>query len=192
MGRSRVVQPEVVRLPLADVHRRTHEVLINDGVTENDGKTRPATAEEIARSAARVAAADADADWIEVKRRLNTGETRALFERTYVRGPDGKLTVNLAQQGIAKVTAYLLDWSILGLDGKVIPIAGKSIAAVTSALDSIDPESFHEIREAIDAHEEAMQAEREQVRSFRAGGTGAPTISPLPSVVTGASNGFEN
>jgi hypothetical protein len=129
-----------------------------------------------------------DGDWIEVKKRLNSGEQRAMFERMYISGIDGRLRVNPIQQGIAKATAYLLDWSICGLDGKVIGIADKSIATVTAALDSLEPDTTAEIVTAINAHEEAMDAQREQEKNVRAGEKNGSVISPLPSEPAGLSS----
>jgi hypothetical protein len=128
-----------------------------------------------------------DGDWIEVKKRLNSGEQRAMFARMYLAGIDGQLRVNPIQQGVAKVTAYLLDWSFVGPDGKVIPIADRSVEAVAAALDTFDPESFVEIRAAIDAHEEAMYQEREAEKNERDGVKNGSAISPSPSEQAGQS-----
>lgn len=133
-----------------------------------------------------------DGDWIEVKRRLNAGEQRAMFARMYEAGVDGNLRLNTLQQGIAKVTAYLLDWSLVGLDGKVIPVADASIETITAALDSIDIDSFREIRKAIEAHEEAQAAVRAQEKNDRDGEKARSAISTSHSGVAGALSGSAN
>lgn len=133
-----------------------------------------------------------EGDWIEVKRRLNAGEQRAMFARMYLAGVDGLLRVNPLQQGIAKITAYLLDWSLVGPDGKVIVIADRPVETLASALDSIDPESFAEIRRAIDAHEEAMEAEREAAKNSLGGAKESSAISPSLSGVAGDLSGSVN
>ena len=48
---------------------------------------------------------------------------------------------------------------------------------------------FFEIKEAIDAHEARMLAEREQEKNGQGNATGSPVISPLPDAVTGATSG---
>lgn len=115
-------------------------------------------------------------DWLLVKKRLNAGEQRAMFNRMYLAGVDGMLRRNPLASGVAQVTAYLLDWSLTAPDGSQLAISGKPIEAVVAALDAIDPDSFAEIRTAIEAHEEAMAAEREQEKNGLGGERNAPAI----------------
>jgi hypothetical protein len=102
-----------------------------------------------------------DGDTLTVKRRLNSGEERALFARMYTAGVNGQLKVNPFQTGIAIVTAYLLDWSLTD-DGKRVPIAELSVDELTRVLDGLDPTTYGEIRQAIEAHDNAVREEREQ------------------------------
>src|SRR6185436_19581791 len=91
-----------------------------------------------------------------IKQRLNHGEQDDAFARRYV--VDGAVTrVNLLQQtGMARVTAYLVDWNYTDLDEKPLVIFRQPIETVEAALRSIDPASFDEILATIKAHEEAM------------------------------------
>jgi hypothetical protein len=100
-----------------------------------------------------------DGDTLTVKRRLNSGEERALFARMYTAGANGQLKVNPFQTGIAIVTAYLLDWSLTD-DGKRVAIADLSVDALTRVLDGLDPTTYGEIRQAIEAHDNAVREER--------------------------------
>ncbi len=128
-------------------------------------------------------------DTITVRRRLNAGETRAAYARMYLAGVDGTLRANPLQTGIARCTAFLLDWSLTDDDGKPVVIRGVGVEELTSALDSLDMESFVEIREAIEAHEAAQLTAREQEKKDPAGATSASAISSSPSAAAGASSG---
>lgn len=128
-------------------------------------------------------------DTLTVKRRLNAGEHRARFARMSLAGVDGTLNVNRLQIGLATITAYLLDWSLTTDDGAPVVIRGVSLDHLTSTLDGLDPESFTEIREAIEAHEIAMDAERAAEKNDRAIERALSVTSLSPSAVTGASSG---
>jgi hypothetical protein len=131
-------------------------------------------------------------DWLLVKKRLNNGEQRAMFARMYLEGSDGALHVNPLQTGISKVLAYLVDWSLTDLQGKQIVILNQSIDAVICGLDAIDPDSFAEIKTAIETHEAAMRAEREQEKNAQAGETTSAATSPSLSAAGGVSSGSGN
>ena len=109
----------------------------------------------------------------------------------YRAGLDG-LRVNPLQTGLALITAYLLDWSLVDDDGVRVPIAGLSVADLESTLNGLDPESFAEIKRAIDDHEEAMRVEREQEKKLRDGSPAAGVTSPSPSGVAGELIGSVN
>jgi hypothetical protein len=125
-------------------------------------------------------------DTLVVRRRLNIGEQResyracsALVEQddgTVSRIPDPHLI------GIAKVAAYLVDWNLAGDDA---PIRGLDLAQRVALLDNLDPEDFYEIKDAIDAHEAAMLAERVAEKNGQAGERNGLAISPLPSDAAG-------
>src|SRR5688572_26873246 len=63
-----------------------------------------------------------DGDWVEVKKTLNYGESRKFKGDLYTIGPDGRAVPNMQNLGHADVMAYLVDWSMVGLDGKPIAI----------------------------------------------------------------------
>lgn len=112
-------------------------------------------------------------DTLTVKQRLNTGEERMRrqMERT------------ATLEDLAIVLAYLVDWSLTYPDGGRIEIKGLSSKDVVSKIDTIDPQSFDEIRDAIVAHEDAMKAEREQEKKLQS--TGA-TVQPISRSLSGA------
>lgn len=126
-----------------------------------------------------------EGQWLLVKRRLTTGEFRAHLQRSSRIGTDGIRRVDLIEHSVSLVVAYLVDWS---LD---TPIRDLSERDLTAVLDALDPQRFTEIKDAIDTHETAMTALREQEKNGTGGEKGSPAISPSPSAVAGASSGFE-
>lgn len=108
-------------------------------------------------------------DWLIVKKHLTAGETLEMFGLMRQRD-----SVDSIRFGLSRIIAHLVDWSIQDLDGKVIPITGKPIADVESALRLIDYDTFTEIEKAVDAHMAAMEQER---KNERAAETGSSPIS---------------
>jgi hypothetical protein len=103
-------------------------------------------------------------DSLTVRKRLNYGEQSAAFDRMYLAGADGKARVNPLRVGIETVLAYLLDWTLTD-DGKPVVVKGKPREEVEAVLRNLEPETFGEIRAAVDAHIEAQAAEREQEKA---------------------------
>ena len=126
-------------------------------------------------------------DWLLVKKRLNAGEQRAMFARMYQAGADGVLHANPFEVGVAQILAYLLDWSMTGLDGKQIAIMGQPASVVLGALDSFDGDTFAEIRKAIDEHIDAVTIERSLEKNALAGESRSVATSPSLSAADGQS-----
>jgi hypothetical protein len=125
----------------------------------------------------------ANGERLTVKKRLSSGEHRAMFARMYLKAADGTLKVNPLEMGIALVTAYLIDWSFEDDDQAPVRIRGLSVDELTSVLDTLAPEDFAEVREAIEAH----AAREEKKRTTAATPTAAVTL-PLPSEPAGPSS----
>jgi hypothetical protein len=123
-----------------------------------------------------------DGDWIRVKKRLTAGEAREQFARIVKDAPGGERpTLASMQVGISRILAYLLDWSLTDEKGMVLPLRnGRGELAVdvmTASLNSIDPDSFSEILSAVEAHEEAMEKEREVEKNSQATASNSSAIS---------------
>lgn len=131
-------------------------------------------------------------DTLTVKCRLNSGEQRAAFARMAVAGVDGEMRVNAMQVGLSLVVAYLVDWSLTDEDGNVVEIRDQPPETVTAALDALDVESYTEIKNAIEEHDEAVRAARDEAKKNRDSGNGSLAISTSPALVTGESNGLLN
>lgn len=118
-----------------------------------------------------------DGDWIEVKKRLTAGEARAVMGRMVKSmSPGEKIQLDPIEVGRSKAIEYLYDWSLVGSDGKVIAIRDRSRAEIGQQLDALDGDSFKEITDAIEAHEKAMEAEREEKK--------LPSGSPEPVAIS--------
>jgi hypothetical protein len=102
----------------------------------------------------------ANGDQLTVRARLTAGEQRAHFARIYRANGDGRLHPDPLMLGIGMVVAYLLDWTLTDDAGARVLIRDLSTDDLQQVIDALDPDSFAEIRAAIDAHDTAMGAER--------------------------------
>lgn len=118
-------------------------------------------------------------DRLIVKKELTCGEQRAANARIYVMGDDGRRRVDPLLIGLGTVIAYLVDWTFTDDAGQIVPIRGLSFDDLIPILDGLDPESFAEMRAAIEAHEIAMIAAREEKKRIPTGASapGATSIS---------------
>ena len=163
MSRCRFVQPEVVRLPLVDVHVRAHAELLKGKTV--DGTTVPPTPEELAASEARIESARADGEYVEVKRELTAGEQRRVFTRVMKDMRLGEPPILDPQLvGKTKLTEYVVGWSFTDANGARVPVS-------ESAIDNLDTETYAEIVAAVDWHEEQSTKDREVRKNDRAGST---------------------
>jgi hypothetical protein len=132
-------------------------------------------------------------DTLVVKDCLTAGEQRAAYARMYLAGVNGNLSIHPLQVGLAQMTAYLVDWSLTDDEGRPVVIREVSADRLVEVLESLDPESFSEIRDAIDAHEQARALARaEEKKTIRTGVIESPQTSPSLVVVTGDRAGSVN
>lgn len=90
-----------------------------------------------------------DGDWIEVKRELNTGDSKRL-EGAGLKPPvmvEGRVIspIDWTVYELERALIFLTDWSLKGADDKPLPLNLDSLKA-------IDPPSFDEINNAIVKH----------------------------------------
>jgi hypothetical protein len=100
-------------------------------------------------------------DQLIVRERLTAGEQRAHYARRYTHDATGRLVVNPLTVGDGIVLAYLLDWNLRDDQGNAVLIRDLATDDLQRVVDSLDTESFQEIRSAIEAHETAMTTARE-------------------------------
>jgi hypothetical protein len=132
-------------------------------------------------------------DTLTIRRRLSAGEARARTERWTEQVDDPatggvKLVPRLTRAGLATITAYLLDWTLTDDAGHRVEIQGIAQAELEAIVDNLDGDAFAEIRLAIEAHEEAMRAERDAQKKTDGPSASSPT-STSPAVAAGAMSG---
>lgn len=138
-------------------------------------------------------------DWLLVKKRLSAGDQQDGFERAYLKHPDGtyaighdgKMIVSPANSRMSIVTSYLVDWSLLGLDGKPLDIRGANIAMIEATLRALDSDSFKEIYEAIDNHDTIQAKARAAQKKILSGSPESSKTSPSPTDSVGVTSGSE-
>lgn len=87
-----------------------------------------------------------DGDWIDVKRRLNIGEQRAMFAQIYKsKAADQPVQMDVSAVGVARVAAYTIGWSFTDAEGKPVAYSAQTI-------DALDTGTFAEVLDAVDAH----------------------------------------
>lgn len=129
-----------------------------------------------------------DGDYIDIKKRLNHGETEEMYARwaPFVT-PGQPAQLNRREVRTAKVILYLLGWSLTN-NGAPVPMSPDIPEATRLAtLRNLDPDAFDEIHRAIETHEAAMTAERAAAKNGQGGETGSAAISPSPSAAAGPS-----
>ena len=113
-----------------------------------------------------------EGDWIEVKRRLTVGESRAAvtsFVGKY--NTDGSRTPNHETLGMGQVLAYLVAWSFHDAEDRPVPVT-------LDAIKMLELGSYVEIENAIETHTAAVEAE-EQAREKKTPANGAPAVSAI-------------
>jgi hypothetical protein len=131
-----------------------------------------------------------DGKFIDVKKRLNHGESDEMWARMspYV-VPGQEMRIDRREVRTAKVLAYLVGWSFTN-NGAPVPMSPDLPDTVRiSTINNLDPERFAEIFHAIEAHETAMEAERAREKNAPDGATASPAISPSPDAAAGATTG---
>jgi hypothetical protein len=112
-----------------------------------------------------------DGDWIDVKKELNAGEQRAIFTdlvKEMVAGE--KPHLDPKQVGKTKLMQYIVAWSFADAKGDVVPFS-------EGALENLDPDTYGELVEAVDAHEETAEKVRAERKNDRSGESTSKAIS---------------
>jgi hypothetical protein len=130
-------------------------------------------------------------DWIVVKKHLTAGETRRVFRRMIRKGATGD-EIDSLQVGLSKMVVYLVDWSITDADDQPVIIRGQSEDVVADVLEMLDVDSFAEILNAVEAHERAMEAEREDEKKTATGTSKSDPTWPSLVSLDGGTNGSAN
>ena len=130
-------------------------------------------------------------DWLIVKKHLTAGETRRVFRRMIHKGATGD-EIDSLQVGLSKMIVYLLDWSFQDPNGNPVVIRDQSDQVKADVLEDLPVDAFAEVLKAIEAHEKATEAEREDEKKTDTGSNRSEVTSPLLDSLVGATNGSPN
>lgn len=112
-----------------------------------------------------------EGDWIDVKRELCVADGRKIMAARLA--PDARVI-------LARWLAWIQAWSFVNGSGEAIPLTADGIDAL--ALDELT-----EVGKALDAHEEAMEAEKNATRAGRIA-SAVTSSSPASSGVLSATS----
>lgn len=119
-----------------------------------------------------------DGDWIEIKKRLNAGEARAL-ENAGLKPPikvDGKIIqpIDWAIYDLVRAQIFLVNWSLCGPDGTTMGLKDRDGNVDINVLKGLDVPTFDEITKVIFLYVTKQEADAKN-------GQGAtPTSSDSP------------
>lgn len=125
-----------------------------------------------------------DGDYLIVKAALTAGETLDMYAA--MSGADDK--IDPVKFGPALVAAYLLDWSLVDAAGRIVSVRDQPADVVTSALRALAYEDYREVVDAIQAHDEAVKAARQE-KKRRAGASASGATWPSLAAAAGGTNG---
>lgn len=129
-----------------------------------------------------------DGQYIDIKTRLNHGETEDMYARWAPYVTVGDQQLDRREVRTAKVLAYLLGWSLTD-EGVPVPMSqGLPYIGRMDVIRSLDPDRFDEIHKAIEAYENEYAAKKKAL----AGANGSSVISISPVAATGATSGSVN
>jgi hypothetical protein len=117
-----------------------------------------------------------DGSTLTIKKRLNSGEVRALMQRTRSAAGDGQ--VDALEYAFQLTVAYLLDWTTP--TGAWPPIGSDQDASLRSGiLNALDPDDYIAIKNAIQDHVARMAVERESEKKTIPSGEPASSVTSL-------------
>ena len=127
-----------------------------------------------------------EGDYLDVKKRLNHGEHDDYLARiSPFQVPGEPMRMERRQIRSSMVLAYLIGWSLTH-KGKPIPFSPDLPEDVRlSTLNSLDKDTFKEIHDAIDKHDDKSNAEAAAKNTTGGGANVLKVISPSPSDATG-------
>lgn len=125
---------------------------------------------------------DSDGDWIEVHRRLTSGQERMIqrmtakgYQRADASGGDAQIRVDLdvTKFAIVRAAQYITSWNLRNYKGQpIVWPANFTLEKRVEIIEGLDEETVQEIDEAVSTHIAAQQEARAQEKKDRAGGSG--------------------
>jgi len=118
-----------------------------------------------------------DKVWIEVKKRLTTGEMRdAAQAAAGMVDLQGIWRPNLAMAGITQNVSYLLDWNLVDDNDK--PVVIDTDAKKLAALRGLPEDKYDLIETAISEHIDRVAAEDAELKKTKGGETHSGATTP--------------
>ena len=112
-----------------------------------------------------------EGDWIEVRRRLSYGAQQAILSAGQPRWMSSDLsdsgsatTLDFERFKVARICAWVVDWSFETLDGKRLPVTPENVR-------NLDSESGAELDAALDLHIAASEDEAKKAQPSRPAST---------------------
>jgi hypothetical protein len=129
-------------------------------VTANGSVTKAARRDRFASGAA-VRLELSDGDWILVRQELSYGQQRRLATAGLVGVPEvlaqtgqgRQLSVDWAAFDIARLVAWVMDWSFRDADGEPVVVSRE-------AIEALEPATAAELNAALDRHIEGLEAKK--------------------------------
>lgn len=114
---------------------------------------------------------------ITIREELNHGEHNAMRARMYRERDDGRTLVDPLKVSDAIIVAYLVDWNFTDPGGRRIELRGLAPDDVQAVLNNLKPSRVAEMKEAIEAHADALQRADDELKKTESIGEPSLAIS---------------
>lgn len=118
-----------------------------------------------------------DGDWINLKLKLNYGESSELYDATYkssIGGDRGTAReVRMSRFNMDRIFIYTLEWSFIDDENKALPLTINNIML----LDTDTTEEIHAAINTLEAEQDRLETEAK-----RGATTPPPAVPPVPEV----------
>jgi hypothetical protein len=115
---------------------------------------------------------------------LNHGQHIAMLSRMFTESKGGEFRRDMIKTTDATVIAYLIDWTLTDATGARIPVRGLAPDAVQDVLNNLRQATVLEIKQAIEAHHDRVEAAGEVLKKTES--TDDSSSTPLPSASAAA------
>jgi hypothetical protein len=121
-----------------------------------------------------------DGAWVVIKKRLTAGESHKIYDRVNpIVHDDGRLDYSRVRLREETLIEYLLDWSLTTPEGKPVVIADQSPDLIRDVLGRLDPESYQELQDAVEAHIARVRQELDAQKKMAAEAVSVPTFESV-------------
>jgi hypothetical protein len=105
----------------------------------------------------------ADGEWLELAKELTAGENRDMLAAQFKDAPNAAgVAIDWTRVGMNRVLAYVKDWSFVDFKGEPLPVTEEW-------LKKFDQQTFADVLEKVNAHNEASEKAIEARKNDQAG-----------------------